>query len=297
MCRTWSETPKTGFLASRLNSSVFTDRSILSTSSKYSVLEQSLSPLTSTPTKPKSNSKPVSTLKIMNINFQSIVNKNPDFHCIIETEKPDVVVGTESWLSPEISSSEIFPLGYTPYRRKTGRGGGVFVLVRNDYICSEQPQFQTDCELIWVKLEVKGTHPLFIGAFYRPNEEDLTSILELTRSLEDVQKHAKGNICLLGDFNFPNLTWPDNQPLLKPDFSLNTVYEKFLDLIEDFNFVQMVTEPTRQNNILDLFLCTNPTLVNHIGCHAGLGDHDLVTAQSSLKPSVHKQKPRRVQLF
>ena len=59
----------------------------------------------------------------------------------------------------------------------------------------------------------------------------------------------------------------------------------------------MVTEPTRQNNILDLFLCTNPTLVNHIGCHAGLGDHDLVTAQCSLKPSVHKQKPRRVQLF
>ena len=57
-----------------------------------------------------------------------------------------VVVGTESWLSPEISSSEIFPLGYTPCRndRKTGRGGGVFVLVRNDYICSEQPQFQTD---------------------------------------------------------------------------------------------------------------------------------------------------------
>ena len=150
-------------------------------------------------------------------------------------------------------------------------------------------------ELIWVKLEVKCTHPLFIGAFYRPSEEDLTSILELKRSLEDVQKHAKGNIWLLGDFNFPYLTWPDNQPLLKPDFSL--VYEKFLDMIEDFHFVQMVTEPARQNNILDLFLCTKPTLFNHIGCHAGIGDHDLVTAQCSLKPSVHKQKLRRVQLF
>ena len=186
-----------------------------------------------------------------------------------------------------------------PYRndRKTGRGGGVFVLVRNDYICTEQSQFQTDCELIWVKLEVKGTHPLFIWTFYRPSENEFTSILELKRSLKNVQKHAKGNIWLLKGFNFPNLTWPDNQPLLKPDFSLNTVYEKFLDLIEDFNFILMVTEPTRQNNILDLFLSTNPTLVNHVECHAGLGDHDLVTAQCSLKATVHKQKPRRAQLF
>ena len=119
------------------NSFVFTDSSILSTSSKYSVLEQPLSPLTSTPIKPKPKSKPVSTLKIMSTNFQSIVNKVHDFHYLIEAEKPDVVIGTESWLTPEISSSEIFPLGYTPYLndRKTGRGGGYFILVRNDYVC------------------------------------------------------------------------------------------------------------------------------------------------------------------
>ena len=109
-----------------------------------------------------------------------------------------------------------------------------------------------------------------------------------------MQKATSG---FLGTLTFQNLTWPENQPLLKPDFSLNTVYEKFLDLIEDFNYVQMVTEPTRQNNILGLFHSTNPTLVNQVGCHAGLGDHDLVTAHCSLIPSVHKQKPRRVQLF
>ena len=109
-----------------------------------------------------------------------------------------------------------------------------------------------------------------------------------------MQKATSG---FLGTLTFQNLTWPENQPLLKPDFSLNTVYEKFLDLIEDFNYVQMVTEPTRQNNILGLFHSTNPTqmvteptrqnnilglfhstnptLVNQVGCHAGPGDHDL----------------------
>ena len=30
-----------------------------------------------------------SKLKIIHLNFQSIVNKVPEFHCMIETEKPD----------------------------------------------------------------------------------------------------------------------------------------------------------------------------------------------------------------
>ena len=37
--------------------------------------------------------KPSSKLKILNINFQSVVNKVPEFHCLTDTEKPDVVIG------------------------------------------------------------------------------------------------------------------------------------------------------------------------------------------------------------
>ena len=50
------------------------------------------------------------------LNFQSVVNKVPEFHCLIETEKPDIVIGTESWLSPDIFNGEIFPPGYTVFR-------------------------------------------------------------------------------------------------------------------------------------------------------------------------------------
>ena len=128
----------------------------------------------------------------MNINFQSIVNKVSEFHCLLDTEKPDVVIGTESWMTPDISNNEIFPSGYTPYRADrsaTTRGGGVFILVQNNIICTEQPQFKTECELIWVKLEVRtGAHPLFIGAYYRPKEDDQPSLLELRRSVEEVKK-------------------------------------------------------------------------------------------------------------
>ena len=63
------------------------------------------------------------------------------------------------------------------------------------------------------------------------------------------------------------------------------------------NFTQVVTEPTRKDNILDLFLTTNPTLINKVNCSPGLGDHDVVSAEALLKPTLHKQKPRKVFIF
>ena len=139
------------------------------------------------------------------------------------------------------------------------RGGGVFILVRNSLICTEQAQFRTNCEMVWVKLEVTGVHPLYICAYYKPTEEDQDSITELHRSVEMVKRQTaetKGNIWVLGDFN-PNFTWTDRSPSLKPDSSLTKTYDLFLDILNDLGFTQMVTSPTRQEIILDLFLTTN----------------------------------------
>ena len=148
----------------------------------YSVLDNSLPQMTSTPIKKKPVKTNSNKLKIININFQSVVNKVPELHLLIDTEKPDVVIGTESWLAPEISSGEIFPPDYTAYRtdrKSKTRSGGVFILVRNSLICTEQAQFRTNCEMVWVKLEVAGVHPLYICAYYKPKEDDQESLLEL----------------------------------------------------------------------------------------------------------------------
>ena len=84
---------------------------------------------------------------------------------------------------------------------------------------------------------------------------------------------------------------------MKPDCSHKQVYDFFLSTIADYNFTQVVTEPTRKDNILDLFLTTNPTLINKVNCSPGLGDHDVVSAEALLKPTLHKQKPRKVFIF
>jgi hypothetical protein len=49
------------------------------------------------------------TAKIVNINFQSIKNKKTELDILLDTTKPDVIIGTETWLDPTISSYEYFP--------------------------------------------------------------------------------------------------------------------------------------------------------------------------------------------
>ena len=84
---------------------------------------------------------------------------------------------------------------------------------------------------------------------------------ELHRSLELVSK-MKGNIWLLGNFNMSKLDRPDRTPVLKEDPSCRQVYEFFLDIINDLSFCQMVTETTRNEKCLDLFLITNHTVID-----------------------------------
>ena len=118
-----------------------------------------------------------------------------------------------------------------------------------------------------------------ISRLSRPGQvnNDLESLTELRQSLERVSL-KKGNVWLLGDFNMPALDWTENTPMLKTDHTCTckSVYEYFIDMINDFSLCQMVTEPTQQSNILDLFLTSNPTLIQRVSILPGLGDHDVV---------------------
>ncbi|PNF14499.1 hypothetical protein B7P43_G16033 [Cryptotermes secundus] len=76
---------------------------------------------------------------------------------LIDTFKPDIIIGTESWLREEISNAEVFRDEYTTFRRdRNSRGGGVFICVKN-YIAWVELWVDEDFEMIAV--EVKGRDP------------------------------------------------------------------------------------------------------------------------------------------
>ena len=62
----------------------------------------------------------------------------------------------------------------------------------------------------------------------------------------------KGNILVLGEFNLPKFTWVDCGPTVKPGGSCRIVYASCEDILNDFNLVQIVTEPTKQDTILEV---------------------------------------------
>ena len=67
------------------------------------------------------NAKPLrksKSLRFLCINFQSAGQKRKNIATLVETVCPEIILETETWLSPDISSSEIFDerLGYDVHR-------------------------------------------------------------------------------------------------------------------------------------------------------------------------------------
>ena len=112
-----------------------------------------------------------------------------------------------------------------------------------------------------MQLHLAGSRSVLIGAYYKPLELDQQSFDEFSKSLVLVRK-TNSTICLLGDFNLPKIDWETKT--LKPDCPNFAFYRECLEAFEDCLLEQMVTSPTRGQNILDLFLTTNPTLVDFL---------------------------------
>ena len=180
--------------------------------------------------------------------------------------------------------------------KEANTGGGVFILVRDGILVSEQKHFKTDCEIVWVRIDVAGFKRLFIASYYRPRESDEHNLAELRKSPAMVCQE-NGTIWVLRDMNFPKLSWDDDDvPIIKPGCSCLRLYEDFIEMLNDLYLSQVVREATKGDNILGLFLTTNSTLVNSVYIYPGLSDHDIVKSDVSIKHKVAKQKPRKFYL-
>ena len=58
-----------------------------------------------------------------------------------------------------------------------------------------------------------------------------------------------------------------------------------------------INVPTREQNILDLLMTTNPSLISNTEVHPGMSDHQIVIADVDLKAKTAKKKPRKVFLY
>ena len=223
-----------------------------------------------------------SNFRTMIVNCQSLRGKIASFQTAIEYIKPDVILGSESWLDGTINNSEIFPTNYNVIRKDRNlNGGGVFIATKDCYNVTEVPEGDTEGEIKWARIELEASQDMYVCSYYRPPNNNLDSFKQFGESLNKLPVGAKKKpIIIEGDFNLPDINWKEDY--LKPGSNKTSMCEELLSVAANESLTQIQEEPTREGNVLDLCLTNRPGLVKHTQTVPGIADHSIVVVDSDL---------------
>ena len=276
------------------------DSSINSPSFNTTSFSTDIPIMTSSPKPTKTKPATKKQLRILNINFQSLRKKGKLLEAIIESTEPDVIIGTETWLDPNIKSSEIIPdyFHYDTERRDRPKDphGGVLIAAKQTLQLGNIIK-STEIELLTGTINLEGKKKMLIGAFYRPPDKtDDTYLNKMKDEINNIRaKHQKDIFLIGGDFNLPDINWAE-QTIDHRQYPTRT-NQTFLELVADNGLEQIVDFPTRKENTLDLLLTSHPSF--KLRCKPlpsiGNSDHDIVLLDMACKPL--KPKPVRRKIF
>ena len=111
-----------------------------------------------------------------------------------------------------------------------------------------------------------------------------------------INSSALPNVIITGDFNLPSIQWTENYVKANPQYGYE-LNDAFIEFVNDKNLSQVVSEPTRFDNTLDLFLTTSPSMVTSCTVKNGMSDHSCVVTDINLKPCRPKKTKRKVYLY
>ena len=126
--------------------------------------------------------------------------------------------------------------------------GGVLLTITTDFISSEITELKTNCEIVWIEINITSTTKICVASYYRPPSDDGTSLDQLNISLSRLDKTNSSNVWVGGDFNLGNIVW-SIPPFItgKPDAKQ---HHQLLDIIADHNLHQVTDKPTRNERTL-----------------------------------------------
>uniref|UniRef100_A0A8B9ZFV9 Reverse transcriptase domain-containing protein n=1 Tax=Anas platyrhynchos TaxID=8839 RepID=A0A8B9ZFV9_ANAPL len=197
-------------------------------------------------------------------------NKQEELEAIVQRAGYDLVAITETWWDQSHDWSTAMP-GYRLFRRdrQHGRGGGVALYIRESFDVVELEARNDKIESLWVRIGRDNKASVLVGVCYRPPNQDEETDEEFYRQLTEVAKSSA--LVLVGDFNFPDISWKHNTAQRKQS-------RRFLEKVEDSFLTQLISEPTRGGALLDLLFTNREGLVEDVivGNSLGQSDHEMV---------------------
>ncbi|MEL7079481.1 MAG: reverse transcriptase domain-containing protein, partial [Cyanobacteria bacterium J06582_2] len=232
-------------------------------------------------TENKNNKISSNSISMMSININGIRSKKDTLAAFLDTNKPEIVAIQETKIDNNIMSSEIIPkeCDYIIYRKdRTGRGGGVMLLVKKSIQQLSLNELENESESIWVKVKIDGNYH-YIASWYRSPQESAQNIENLRSQLEKIRsmhnKEKLPNIHILGDLNYSHISWPDR--IHREGRRLYPSEGKsLLDIMDDHSLTQLVNFPTREEATLDLIMTTTPDQFKEIYSPYKFSDHSAI---------------------
>ena len=184
------------------------------------------------------------------------------FAATVETLHPDVIGVTESWATDKIYDAELQLTGYTVFRkdRVANKGGGVLLYVKTELGPVEFVTSTVFPEHVWCRLMDRNRDELLIGVCYRFGNTEIfkDGSHQLLKDLLQEMGHKR--MLLMGDFNYSGIDWAVG--CCSATATKNA--QEFFECIEDNFLTQHVKVPTRDTNVLDLVLSTEPDIVSDL---------------------------------
>ncbi|XP_053380036.1 uncharacterized protein LOC128548696 [Mercenaria mercenaria] len=255
------------------------------------------------PTHTARKSRNSKSLRFLCINFQSAKKKAKHIPTLVESARPDVILGTETWLSKDVNSSEIFDesLGFDVYRndRADNTHGRVLIAVKKELNVTDVKCSKT-VELISGSIQTKSKKIVF-SSYYRPPGRTDEAYLESSRTgfLKLKADNKRAIIVIGGDFNVPDISWKDNTITSSKHYA-KKVSQHYLDIASDLGAEQMVSFPTRKDNTLGLVLTSHPGFSERCKPLPPItekSDHDIVLFDLAMQPIRARPKRRTIYLW
>ena len=185
---------------------------------------------------------------------------------------------TETWWDGRVEDAQVSIEGYNLFRsdREFRTGGGCALLVDRSLIVTDFTKMSDDYNNM-IAVYTPRTHTI-LASVYRTGEYQ-SLLEELNRFID---KHSAGtevpDIYILGDLNLPNHNW---EGLTGDERTASDHSSSATEAFTDENFLsQLVTEPTRGHNILDVILTNRPDYVikTRVETCNSISDHKVVTS-------------------
>ena len=213
-------------------------------------------------------------------NVRSAVHKAALLHTIIEDNKINILALQETWIGPDAPPAirdDIAPPGYSAYHvHRPTRGGGLAIVIQDHFQARPvdlkwKPKL---FELQVLRVQLNTKRQVLIANVYQPASPPSSGFFDELDEMFLKVSAISSDVIVCGDFNCPST-------------NSNRVSSRLEDSLISADLEQHVHEPTRGNNLLDIFATSDPDLVSSISIvdSCSVSDHGLVVAAINADPA------------